>query len=117
MIHLIAALWLAATPAAAQEVAITVQFVDQPINDVLAVFAEHTKKSIVAAPDVATRVINADTKDQPWDRALQAILTAYGMIMREEESGILVVESPETVAKRASVEPVQTRQFKIEYVS
>jgi type IV pilus assembly protein PilQ len=108
------------TPAAAavqREASITVQFVDQPINDVLAVFAEHAKKSIVAAPDVATRVINADIKDQPWDLSLQAILTAYGLIMREEESGILVVESVETVAARDRLEPVQTRQYNIEYVS
>ena len=103
--------------AAQREASITVQFVDQPINDVLAVFAEHAKKSIVAAPDVINRVINADIKDQPWDLSLQAILTAYGMIMREEESGILVVESAETVVARAALEPVQTRQFNIEYVS
>ena len=107
----------AKTADAQREAAITVQFVDQPINDVLAVFAEHAKKSIVAAPDVVTRVINADIKDQPWDLALQAILTAYGMIIREEESGILVVESAETVAARDRLEPVQTRQFNIEYVS
>ncbi len=106
-----------AASAVQREAPITVQFVDQPINDVLAVFAEHAKKSIVAAPDVVTRVINADIKDQPWDLALQAILTAYGMIMREEESGILVVESAETVATRATLEPVQTRQFNIEFVS
>jgi type IV pilus assembly protein PilQ len=106
-----------AAAAAQREATITVQFVDQPINDVLAVFAEHAKKSIVAAPDVVTRVINADIKDQPWDLALQAILTAYGMIMREEESGILVVESVETQAARDKLEPVQTRQYNIEYVS
>lgn len=107
-------------PAAAQqrqEQRISVTIVDQPVFDVLAQFAAWSGRSIVPAPEVASRIINAEIVDQPWDVALEAILSAHGMIMRELESGILVVEPESVVAERRTLEPVQTREFRIDYVS
>jgi type IV pilus assembly protein PilQ len=105
-------------PTAAQQAErISVQIVDQPVIDVLVSFAAVAKRSIVPAPEVANRIINAEIQDQPWDLALEAILQAHGMVMRELESGILVVEDLATVAQRRTSEPTQTREFRIEFVS
>ena len=104
-------------PAAQQAERISVQIVDQPVIDVLVSFAAVAKRSIVPAPEVANRIINAEIQDQPWDLALEAILQAHGMVMRELESGILVVEDLATVAQRRTTEPTQTREFRIDFVS
>lgn len=100
-----------------REPPISVTFVDEPINNVLAAFAEHANRSIVAAPEVASRTINAEIKDQPWDLALQAIASAYGMTVREDEAGILIVEPVERIQQRLAQEPTVSRQFVINYIS
>lgn len=100
-----------------QEERISVTFVDQPINDVLAAFAEFANRSIVAAPDISARTINAEIKEQPWDVALQAILEVNGMSIREDEAGILHVESAEASQARLTAEPITAREFRLNYVS
>lgn len=100
-----------------QEERITVTFVDHPINDVLAAFAEFANRSIVASPEIASKTINAEIKDQPWDLALQAILEVNGMAIREDEAGILHVESVEASIARIAEEPIVAREFRINYVS
>lgn len=100
-----------------QERRISVTIVDQPVFDVLTLFAGISGRSIVPAPEVAGRIINAEIQDQPWDLALEAILSAHGMVMRELESGIMVVEPFAALEGRRAIEPTQTREYRIEYVS
>jgi len=106
-----------AAAAKRQEPPISVTFVDQPINDVLASFAELSGRSIVAAPDISGIIVNAEIKNQPWDLALQAILDSRGLIATEQESGILIVESEAVLEERARLEPTVTREFPINYIS
>jgi type IV pilus assembly protein PilQ len=101
----------------AQEPTLSFAFVDQPIVDVLAAFSEVSGRSIVAAPDVVSTMINAEIRDKPWDLALASILNAYGMVVTENEGGILTVETLETVRKRTEGEPVVTQEYKINFMS
>ena len=107
----------AATAQQRQESPLTFAFVDQPINDVLALFAELSGRSIVPAPEVAGKIINADIRDKPWDLALQAILAVNGMSVNESEGGILLVESVDKINQRATIEPLVTQEYPIRYTS
>src|SRR5688572_14466778 len=100
-----------------QEERLTWSFVDQPILEVLAVFSELTGRSIVASPQTRTTIINGEIKDQPWQTALQVLMAAHGMVVTEQEGGILLVEPTSVVQERLSQEPVQTRQIIINFMS
>lgn len=110
----------AALPAAAQQrptPRVTVSFEDEPIMNVLLTFSEFSGRSMVASPEVKAIRVSADVRDQPWDVALEAILTAHGLAAREMESGIIVVEQLTQVAARRRAEPQTTRIFYIKYAS
>jgi len=106
----------APAPSVADEPAITISIIDQPLVDVLAGFAEFSRRSIIPAPEVATTIINAEVMNKPWDQALEAILSAHGMTIRENEAGILIVEGLATLQARQATEPVVTRKFDIKYM-
>lgn len=96
---------------------VTVSFEDEPIMNVLLTFSEFSGRSIVASPDVRSITVTADVRDQPWDVALDAILSAHGLGAREMESGIIVVEPLTRVAERMRAEPQATQIFYIKYAS
>ena len=94
---------------------INVVFEETDIKDVLATFAEFSGKSIVPGAGVQGAV-SADIRNQPWDVALDAILTAQGLSAREEPPGIIRVDRFENLQERQKVEPVVTQVFKVNYV-
>jgi type IV pilus assembly protein PilQ len=96
---------------------VTISFVDEPIMNVLMAFSEYAGKSIVASPEAKSVVVNADVRDQPWDVALEAILSAHGLTAREAESGIIIVDQTTKVNDRLKAEPQETQIFYIKYVS
>jgi type IV pilus assembly protein PilQ len=96
---------------------VTVSFDNEPIMNVLLTFSEFANRSIVAHPTVRTTTVTADVKDQPWDVALDAILSAHGMAARETESGIIIVEPLANIVSRQQAEPPETRAFYIKYAS
>ena len=98
-----------------QQRPITVTFHDADIRDVLASFAEFTGRSIVPGSGV-TGTVTATIRDQPWDVALQSILSAYGLAAQEMPSGIIQVDKLETLQSRMTQEPLATRTFRINYV-
>ena len=109
-----------ATAAAAQQrpqPRVSISFEDEPILNVLLTFSEFARRSIVAAPEVRPVTVTADVRDQPWDVALDAILSAHGLAVHEGESGILIVEQLAKVAERAKIEPQVTQIFYIKYAS
>lgn len=110
-----------AAPAAAQQQRpqprVTVSFDNEPIMNVLLTFSEFANRSIVAHPSVRQITVTADVKDQPWDVALEAILSAHGMAARENESGIIIVEPLANILQRQQAEPPETRAFYIKYAS
>ena len=96
---------------------VSISFEDEPILNVLLTFSEFARRSIVAAPDVRQITVTADVRDQPWDVALEAILSAHGLAAREGESGIMIVEQMAKIAERMKVEPQVTQIFYIKYAS
>src|SRR5688500_129503 len=100
-----------------QQPRVTVSFQDEPIMTVLLTFSEFSGRSIVASPEVKSITVSADVRDQPWDVALEAILSAHGLAAREMESGIIVVEQLTKVAERMRAEPQVTQIFYMKYAS
>lgn len=100
-----------------QQPRVTVSFQDEPIMSVLLTFSEFAGRSIVASPDVKSIVVTADVRDQPWDVALEAILSAHGLAARETESGIIIVEQLAQMNARIKAEPQVTQIFYIKYAS
>jgi type IV pilus assembly protein PilQ len=96
---------------------ITVSFDNQPVKDVIAMFAAAVDTTILLGPDLATKAITATVTNLPWDVALRTILEANGMELRTLAGGVLVVEDAAKVAERVQAEPPVTQQFPIQYVS
>lgn len=99
-----------------QETRVTVSFRDTPLLDVLATFAEFSGRSIVPGSDLQGTV-NATINDQPWDVALESILQAHNLAIRETESGILRVDRLERLRERELLEDLVTVPFQIRYAS
>jgi type IV pilus assembly protein PilQ len=101
---------------AAQEFSrrMSVTFVNTPVREVLFTFAEVSGRSIVAGSGV-TGNISAEIRDQPWDIALQTILEAYGFAAQEQASGIIRVDALGDIQERSTVEPTDTRIFRINF--
>jgi len=93
---------------------ITVTFSNSPISDVLFQFSEFSGRSIVAGSEV-TGIVSAEIRDQPWDVAMEAILSSYGLAAQETDSGIIRVENLENLLQREINEPVSTRAFTVNY--
>jgi type IV pilus assembly protein PilQ len=99
----------------AQQPRITVSFQDADIRDVLATFAEFTRRSIVPGSQVQGSV-NATIRDQPWDLALETILRSHGLAAEELPSGIIRVDAFTSLQQRETQEPLVTRAVRINYV-
>jgi type IV pilus assembly protein PilQ len=96
---------------------ITVTFIEEPIASVLATFADFANRSIVPSADVKAKVVTAEVRDQPWDIALAAILTANGLSANELESGVILVQDGATLVARQAEEPLVSRRYEIRYVN
>ena len=95
--------------------AITVFFHDTPIRDVLFAFADFAGRSIIAGESV-DGLVSAEIRDQPWDVALGAVLTAYGLVAHEQEDGIIRVEDVHSLFDRESVQPLVTHPYRVGYI-
>jgi type IV pilus assembly protein PilQ len=102
-------------PVSRTERRITVTYQDADIRDVLASFAEFTGRSIVPGSRVQGSV-TAEIRNQPWDVALETILTAHGLAARELPSGIIRVDAYEQLRERETQEPLVTQTWRINYV-
>jgi type IV pilus assembly protein PilQ len=103
-------------PAPQEAARIRVTFSNTPIAEVLFHFAEFADRSIVPGSAVVG-LVNAEIRDQPWDEALQAILSSHGLTAREMDSGIIRVDNLENLHQREITEPVATRAFTINYAT
>lgn len=106
----------ASPPMSGQELAqrFSVNFTETPIREVLFTFADFSGRSIVPGSGISGNV-NAEIRDQPWDIALHAILESHGLAASEMESGIIRVDRLEELSRRAEVEQLVTRPFRIQY--
>ena len=94
---------------------ITVSFFETPIRDVLFAFADFAGRSIVAGAQVEGR-ISAEIRNQPWDVALRTLVEAYGLVAREQEDGIILVEDARHLFEQEAVLPLVTNTFRVSYV-
>ncbi|MBR9990218.1 MAG: AMIN domain-containing protein [Gemmatimonadetes bacterium] len=95
----------------------SINFVAEPVNNVLAIFSDYAGQNIVAAPAVQARTITANLTDVTWREALDAILEANGMFMRSLPSGVMVVQDIASADQAQTTEPLMTRTFAIRYIS
>ncbi len=93
---------------------ITVAFENTPIQDVLFTFADFAGRSIVAG-SLVTGTVSAVIDNQPWDQALDAILTAQGLSAREMETGIIRVDNITNLNEREGVEQLITDTYRVNF--
>jgi type IV pilus assembly protein PilQ len=104
-------------PAQPRQRPVTVTFLAEPVNNVLAVFSEFAGRTILASPEVQSKTITAELRGVPWDQALEAILEANNMTMRLLDSGVYLVEDFARIGQRRTEEPTVTQAFSIQYIS
>ncbi|UCF10181.1 MAG: AMIN domain-containing protein, partial [Candidatus Bipolaricaulota bacterium] len=96
---------------------ITVNYDSASMLDVLGGFSEFAGISIVPNGDAAdVTVRGVDIRDQPWDVALRAILSAQGLGWKTTESGIIIVDKLESLVARDTL-LTETRVLRINYAS
>lgn len=94
---------------------ISVSYDSAGMLDVIAGFSEYAGVSIVPGEGVAGKVVRGvDIQDQPWDVALDAILSSQGLGWRRTESGIILVDELSTLRGRDTLQ-TETRVFRINY--
>ncbi|HET7551410.1 MAG TPA: AMIN domain-containing protein [Gemmatimonadaceae bacterium] len=93
---------------------ITVTFQQADIRDVISAFAVYSGRTIVVGKGV-TGNVSAEVRDQPWDVALRAILTSQGLAAKEDQDGIISVDSYQNIAAQQAAEPLSTRIVSINY--
>ena len=95
----------------------SINFVAEPINNVLAIFSDYAGENIVAAPGIQSKNITATLTNVTWQEALEAILEANGMVLRRLASGVMLVQDVSTAGTDQVNEPLVTRTFAIRYIS
>ncbi len=98
-----------------QQPRITVVYQGSDIRDVLAAFASFSGRTIIPSSSVGALKVDAEIRDQPWDVALQAILSAQGLAGAEDSNGIIIVDTQERIAARTATEPLATRIVRLNY--
>jgi type IV pilus assembly protein PilQ len=93
---------------------ISVSWTEAPLTDVLRAFAYFSGASIVAGAGVGG-FVTADINDQPWDVALEAVLSTRGLVATEDEYGIIRVENIADLDAREAIEPLLTRSYRISF--
>ncbi len=95
---------------------ITVTYQDAEIRDVLASFAAFSGRTIIVGREVQGTV-TAEIRDQPWDIALQSILSAQQLAASEDPYGIITVDSYKNIQSKQASEPLVTQLVSINYAS
>lgn len=94
---------------------ISVVYDSASMLDVLAGFSEFADISVVPNGEVASVVVRGiDIRDQPWDVALNAILSAQNLGWHRTESGIIVVDWLENLQARDQLLS-ETRVIRVNY--
>ena len=98
-----------------QQPRISVVYQGSDIRDVLAAFASFSGRTIIPSANVGSLKVDAEIKDQPWDVALQAILSAQNLDATEDANGIIIVDTQERIASRSLTEALVTRIVRLNY--
>lgn len=93
---------------------ITVAFDQADIREVLTLFAEAGRRTIVVGRHV-TGTVTAEIRAQPWRAAFHAILQAHGLAFSEDADGIITVDSYGSLVNNQALEPIATSIVDINY--
>ncbi|HVE33473.1 MAG TPA: AMIN domain-containing protein [Gemmatimonadaceae bacterium] len=85
-----------------------------PINDVIAMFASFTGRTILPSKAV-TGTVTATITNLPWDVALREIMNANGYDVTINPDGVIVIDTFENIAARQATIPLQTRNIRLNY--
>jgi type IV pilus assembly protein PilQ len=99
-----------------QERRITINFEDLPIIEVLKIFSEYSGRSIVPSNKVKG-TISASIADVPWDIALQSLMQLNGFEVKENDYGMLTVDTFENLNVKAAAMPLTTQSIQFNYTS
>jgi type II secretory pathway component GspD/PulD (secretin) len=75
---------------------ISVSFLNDPLTDVLTLFANYSGLSIITSnePDVLEKRLTGDLMNQPWNIALEMLLRAHNLhAYQDQETGVIMVQS------------------------
>lgn len=100
--------------AAQQPGRISVNFVDATMQEVAAMFANFSGRSILVGPGVDKKV-NGTISNQPWEVAFQGILAQQGLSAVEMPGGIIRIDSPGELSKLDSIERLDILVKKLNY--
>jgi type IV pilus assembly protein PilQ len=94
-------------------------FLNTPLEEVLALFAEVSGRSIIAGAGVieAVPTITATLVNQPWDQALRSILRTNGLVAEETPEGIIEVHVAADLSAREEGELLITQSYRINYAT
>lgn len=103
---------------------LSLNFQNIEVRALLQVIADFTNFNVVTS-DTVTGNVTLRLKDVPWDQALDIILQAKGLGLRKSGNVILIAPKDELAAKEkvdleskaqvASLEPVRTQSFQLNY--
>ena len=93
----------------------SVTFDKTPIEDVIYSFAKSGKRSIVTGKGV-TGTISMTVEDQTWADAFEAFLATQGLSAVVMKGGIIRVDAPGELSRLDSIEVLETRQVRLNYV-
>jgi type IV pilus assembly protein PilQ len=93
---------------------ITVQWDAASIEDVVSGFAAFSGRTIIIGKGI-TGTVTAEIKNQPWDLAFNAVLSAQGLDVVTLPGGIFNVVSKAELARADSTVPIETRLVRINY--
>lgn len=97
---------------------ITVSFRDTDLRDVIALFAAHSGRTIIPSGSQALRNVRVtvEVNNQPWDVALNGILSAHGLAaVTDETSGIITIDTYANLQARRATEPLATERVALNY--
>lgn len=94
---------------------ITVTFANRDIHDVIATFAEFSRRTFVTGSGVQGTVRFTEIVNQPWDIAFNKILQANGLRALEDSTGIITIDSYQNLTNRVAAEPLVTQLVVVNY--
>ena len=98
-----------------QQPHISVVWQGSDIRDVIAAFAQFSGRTIIPGNNVSGLKVDAEIRDQPWDVALQAILSAQGLAATEDANGIIIVDTQDRIAAQKQTEQLVNRIVRLNY--
>lgn len=94
--------------------AVSIEFVDTPLREVLRFFSNLSGQSIVAGQGLEA-TINARVEDQSWLGAMRLILHANGLVAEEVGDGVFRIDNETSRQRREAIEAILTQSYEVHF--